>query len=125
MSAAPLAEPGVARLRTDAAGWAGRAFGLELSGDFEAPGLDLGPDDAEHSGRRAVRLALDPERVAAARARPAERVHEVRGPTGALVFGVDRHGDRGYLIDVRGFGAHLVADDGSAIWIDPPTGVPA
>lgn len=89
--------------RAEPVSWRGRAFGLQVSGDFPAPGLDRGADGAAppHGPSTLLRLVRPPEI-------PLEQ-------TGDVGLSVQRDAAGHYLFEHVLFGHFRVAPDGSSV----------
>jgi hypothetical protein len=101
-----------------ATSWTARAFGLELVGDFDAPGL---PASTTADGRLTTRLHLvDSDGLAAAwDPAGAERVNEWRYPDGRAFFTIDSHPELGFRIAARRYGRFIIAPDGGEVLCAP------
>ncbi|MDX6726491.1 MAG: hypothetical protein QOK49_1296 [Baekduia sp.] len=101
-----------------ATAWTARAFGLELVGDFEAPGLPPTPTAA---GRPHTQLRLVDAGAFAAAWDPAgaERVNEWRYPDGRAFFTIDHHPALGYRIAARRYGRFIVSAGGDEVLCAP------
>jgi hypothetical protein len=100
--------------------WRGRAFGLDLSGDFALPGLRRcrEPSPGPHTRLRLV----TPARLAAGwPAAETRRVSQNAEPGTTI----DHHEGSGYLFSVRGLGAFGLAGDGLDIRCAPDGSVDA
>src|SRR5688500_15662333 len=105
--------------------WRSRAFGIEIAGDFPAPGL---PPVAAPAGDPPTRVRLAEEAVLAARwpDGPAERLLEERLGDDAAEPArfIDHRAGDGYRLFARHFGLALIAEDGAEVWCAPPADDP-
>jgi hypothetical protein len=105
--------------------WRSRAFGLEISGDFEAPGLApvTGPPTGPPSRLRVVSSAELAERWPAGEG---SRLLEERFPPGddQVARSIDHAPGRGYRLFARHFGLALVSEDGAEVLCAPPDAEP-
>jgi hypothetical protein len=103
--------------------WRSHAFGLEIEGDFPAPGLPPGaPADALPHTRLHV---VDPAQIDAGwNAAGATRVMEERfgGPHPERT--IDLHPQLGYRLYARHFGLARISADGAAVRCAPPDVAP-
>jgi hypothetical protein len=99
--------------------WRSRAFGLELEGSFDAPGL---PPVAGGLRDRLTRVELVPtEQIDAVW--PGEgtaRLLEERAGGSTAERTIDHHATAGYRLYARGFGLALVSGDGELVRCAPP-----
>jgi hypothetical protein len=101
--------------------WRSQAFGLDLRGDFEAPGLARGP--AASPGGPIVRVTAVSSDPDAAIGWPIEESHRLlhwRLEHGPDVMTVDHHPERGYRLYALRQGTYFVAADGESICCVPP-----
>jgi hypothetical protein len=121
--------PAAAEARASSAGsarsprWHSRAFGLEIEGDFPAPGL---PNSTARRGGPRTRIELaDPDDVDRDwPADQAERLVEefMGGRTAART--IDRHPRAGYRLYARHFGLARISREGARIICAPPDVAP-
>jgi hypothetical protein len=99
--------------------WHGRAFGLELEGDFAAPGLERcgGGSSLARSRSTVLRRVKVDEIEAAWCTKGAETLFERR--VGEKRFAIHRHVARGFLVEHDHFGLFLVSSDGTSIACAP------
>lgn len=96
--------------------WRGRAFGLDLLGDFEAPGLDGGERGVPDA--RSTLLQLAPEELDAAwRARDQQALFEVQ--LASARFAVHRREGVGFHFQHDYYGRFLVSEGGERILCAP------
>jgi hypothetical protein len=97
----------------------GAAFGLDLAGDFPAPGLWTGAAPA--SAARPVSLEIVPhamlERPSPGRGWEPLRRQQI--DRDGRMLALDEHREHGYWMHVDGFGSHLIARDGRRILMAP------
>jgi hypothetical protein len=101
--------------RETATSWTSQAFGLNVTGDFDAPGLSRGARGSEDLP--AVRATtISPEEAAAAwPGEDAERLLNWRYENGSIVMSIDRHPQAGYRLYAIQQGVHLLSADGALI----------
>jgi hypothetical protein len=106
--------------------WRSRAFGLELNGDFEAPGL-VPVDSPSADPPTSLRLVAtaDLEARFPAGHRPT-RLLEERFPLDAaeVARSIDHVPGLGYRLYARHFGLALVSEDGAEVLCAPPPDEP-
>ena len=106
--------------------FAGRAFGIDLRGDFRVPGV-LEPAETglvhDVAGRH-VELTLREGAAADVDwpADTAERTFELREPSGAPVFTIDHEPQAGYRVWIDGLGQCVIGPEGDRIVLCPPRG---
>jgi hypothetical protein len=103
--------------------FAGRAFGIQLRGDFRVPGLlepisgrDVPPPDG-----RLVEVTLRDANEAESRwpTGSTTRTFELRGPDGRVVFTIDHEPHAGYRVWIAGLGQCVVGPRGERIVYSP------
>ena len=110
--------PRIATRPAAAPGRHGVAFGLRISGDFEAPGLWTGTGMA--ATRRASLSIVSPATLARSWSEPeSECLMRVKAGRDGPTLLVDAHPAHGYLVQASGFGAYQVAADGRRIRAAP------
>lgn len=100
--------------------WRTFAFGLEVNGDFQAPGLDASP--ASGTGAPGTRVAVvGIDQLMARWPRSAARVlYELRADELSVpVLVISRAEEAGYLLQHQMFGTYLVGPDGSHVAAAP------
>jgi hypothetical protein len=106
--------------------FAGRAFGVQLRGDFRVPGLlePLACRDVRHADERRVELTLRDAKNANATwpAQTAARTFELRQGDGRIVFTIDHELCAGYRVWIAGLGQCLIAPRGDRVVCSPARG---
>ena len=98
----------------------GSAFGLDLRGGFEAPGLldDVAAPTAP--GSALLQLCGQAELDALWPRDTAESVVDAPLAGGGLRLVIERHADAGWMLQVPGWGAHLISPAGDRVRSAPP-----
>lgn len=108
------APPGAAPIRR------GVAFGLRISGDFQAPGLWTGAGTP--AMRRASLGIVSRATLERSWSEPeSERLLRLSAGRNGPTLLVDAHPERGYLVRARGFGAYLITPGGRRVRLAPGT----
>jgi hypothetical protein len=106
--------------------WRSRAFGLELTGDFPAPGL--APADDGRATGPPTRVAVVPADEIGARwpAGASSRLLEERFPPedDQVARSIDHAPGTGYRLFARHFGLAFVSEDGAEVLCAPPDDEP-
>lgn len=99
--------------------WHGNAFGLDLSGDFDAPGLAdaLSPGGGDRPVTSLQMLARGEEIPWPA---SYERVDERRLRDGTVAMTVDSSNEDGYRLVLEGYGEYAISPDGLQVTCAPP-----
>jgi hypothetical protein len=98
----------------------GSAFGLDLRGSFEAPGLLDGVAAPTAPGSALLELCGRAELAALWPRDGAESVVDAPLGGGGLRLGIERHADAGWMLQVPGWGAHLISPTGDRVRSAPP-----
>jgi hypothetical protein len=93
--------------------WQGRAFGLTIESTHPVPFVPAAPGPTDSPTVEWHVIGSD--ELASRCDEPATPVTELRHPDGRLFMGVDRDRRGSYRVRAPGYGAHVVAGDGSAI----------
>ncbi len=94
--------------------WRSRAFGLEIEGDFEAPGLPPVDDPGDPDTR--MKLVADVPELA----QNAERLLTEHFDGGDAARSIDHEPGVGYRLYARHFGLAFVTEDGAEVRCAPP-----
>lgn len=101
-------------------------FGLDVQGDYDAPGLAGSPPPADDAAPAVkATIAAVEEANAAWPDHAAKRVLHYRYDDGAPIMTVDHHPDLGYRLFALEQGVHFVSADGENIVSVPPEGGPS
>lgn len=113
-----VADSALARSLSIVRACGGRAFGLELEGSFEAPGL-LDGTVSDGARRTTIELVRAREIHHACPSREALRLTELRDADGAVRLTIDEHAESGYHLHSTTFGCYLVSRDGCRVRCAP------
>jgi len=104
--------------RRTAGTWRAYAFGLELTGDFDVPGLTF-VEAAEARASTAL-VFVDQETLKTSWDQPeAERVIDQRDEHGRPFMTIDFHTSFGYKVEARSYGRFIVSPEGTRVLCAP------